>query len=326
MDDLNLEISTGQILALVGASGCGKSTTLQMIAGITKPDQGSIYLAGQRLDRIPPEKRPMTMVMQQGWLFPHLNVAANVEFGLRMRGEPRATRRAKAMAMLELVQLAGFGNRQVSFLSGGQAQRVALARALVVAPEVLLLDEPLSALDANLRQEMQALILQLQRQTGITTILVTHDQREAVALGDRIAFLVAGRLRQVGTPAELYHQPIDRTTAEFFGGVNFWPAQAAGHQARLTSGVSLFMKYPAHGPITITIRPEQIKINASNQFNSFDAEIKECRFLGTHYHLSLYIDQNWHLQALANQAYPIGENLTISLPPEHLWFFPDTFL
>jgi ABC-type Fe3+/spermidine/putrescine transport system ATPase subunit len=327
VQDLWLEVGQGEILALLGPSGCGKSTTLQIIAGVVKPDTGVIELDGQVLNRLPPERRDMALVLQRGLLFPHLTVGENVAFGLKMRGVNRTDREEKAIAVLHQVQLAGFADRRPVELSGGQAQRVALARALVIHPKLLLLDEPLSALDANLRSEMQNLILHLQNQTGVTMVIVTHDQAEAVVMSDRIALMFEGRLRQVDTPEQLYRQPCDPITARFMGGVNFFQAQADQQQWRLASGQILTSSHPAQGRIDFTIRPEQVQVFAEPQhgINIITATVIANRFTGMQRRLNLTIAPDTQLQAWVapNQEFAIGQSVLVYLPPETLWCFPN---
>ncbi len=325
--DLSLTVEPGEIFALLGPSGCGKSTTLNLIAGLLEPDPwpypGEIWLDGIPLNPRPPERRGVTLLSQHSRLFPHLSVGENVAFGLKMRGVPRAEREAQALRLLERVQLAGFAQRRPSQLSGGQAQRVALARALVIRPKLLLLDEPLSALDANLRQEMQALIRELQAETGVTTVLVTHDQAEATAMAHRIGLMFEGQLHQVGSPAEFYQQPRSERVARFFGGVNFLEAQGEGHQLRLKTGILLKSAVPLQGQVRLTVRPEQVQVFPQPPGlaeNVFPAQVVAERFAGPQRRLQLRAGWvNLEAWVAPHQVFAPGQAVWIHLPPEALW-------
>jgi len=217
LEDVTLDIEPGEIFALLGPSGCGKSTLLRIIAGFEPPTSGELLLDGHDLVRLAPNKRPINMVFQSYAVFPHMSVARNVGYGLQMERVPKSEIATRVAEALEQVQLGGLGERMPEQLSGGQRQRVALARALVKRPRLLLLDEPLSALDAKLRDAMRLELVNLQGETGVTFVIVTHDQHEAMALADRIAVLEGGRLRQIGSPRSLYHQPVDAFVADFIG-------------------------------------------------------------------------------------------------------------
>ncbi|MBA2495643.1 MAG: ABC transporter ATP-binding protein, partial [Acidimicrobiia bacterium] len=217
VDGVDLEVAPGSLVALVGPSGCGKTTTLKMVAGLLDPDAGDVRFDDRSVVRLPVEKRPVAMVFQKPLLFPHMSVGQNVGFGLRVRRAGKTTITARVAEMLELVRLPGLAERKVGQLSGGQEQRVALARALVTDPEVLLLDEPLSQLDAALRVEMRDLVAGVQRELGVTTLFVTHDQDEAVVLADRVALLLDGRVVQHAEPRAFYERPASMAVARFFG-------------------------------------------------------------------------------------------------------------
>ena len=226
LDGLNLCAERGEFVAVMGPSGCGKTTALRILAGFERPDAGEVRLNGERINDLPPWRRNMPMVWQSLALFPFLTTAENVEFGLRMRGMPAALRREKAARWLEKLAIAEFADRPVSQLSGGQRQRVALARTLATEPDVLLLDEPLSALDANMVVHMQGVLSRLQRETGVTFLYVTHSRSEAFAMADRVAVMGGGRVRQAGTPREIYRAPRSRFVAGFLGGKNIFSARA----------------------------------------------------------------------------------------------------
>lgn len=327
VQDLWLSVNAGEILALLGPSGCGKSTTLQMIAGMLRPDTGSIVLDGKTLNAVPPEKRDIALVLQRGLLFPHLTVGENVAFGLKMRGVNRVDRESKAKLILSQVQLEGFANRKPAELSGGQAQRVALARSLIIQPKLLLLDEPLSALDANLREEMQELILRLQADTGITMLVVTHDQSEAVVMAQRIALMFDGRLRQVAPPEQLYGQPVDERTARFMGGVNFFLAEARGTQWTLENRQILTSQQPAEGRVWVTIRPEQIQIFPApiDAVNCIQAIVTTNRFMGTQRRLTLTAgDLTLQVWTTPGQDWHIDQTVWAVLPLDAVWCFPVT--
>jgi ABC-type Fe3+/spermidine/putrescine transport system ATPase subunit len=221
VDALDLEVAHGEFLSLLGPSGCGKTTTLRMIAGFEQPDQGTLSIGGRDVAGLPPYKRDVNTVFQSYALFPHLTVADNVAYGLRQRREGRKARRLKAQEMLGLVRLEGVEHRKPRELSGGQQQRVALARALIMSPRVLLLDEPLGALDLKLRKELQVFLKTLHGELGITFVYVTHDQEEALAMSDRVAVMHGGRIEQLGSPREVYDNPASHFVADFIGETNF---------------------------------------------------------------------------------------------------------
>jgi ABC-type Fe3+/spermidine/putrescine transport system ATPase subunit len=276
VDGVSLTIGHGELFALLGPSGCGKTTLLRMIGGLEAPSAGTIVLDGADVTRTPPHLRPVNMVFQQYALFPHLNVADNVAFGLRYKGLPRRAWAAKVAAALALVRLDGFERRRPDELSGGQRQRVALARALVLEPKVLLLDEPLGALDQKLRKEVQVELKTLQRTLGITFVFVTHDQEEALALSDRMAVMSQGRVAQVGKPAEIFERPETEGVAEFMGAANFFTAEAreAGPgrlELRLAAGATFTMpkQDPSRGllepgeRVRFIVRPEKLTLHAT---------------------------------------------------------------
>jgi ABC-type Fe3+/spermidine/putrescine transport system ATPase subunit len=270
VDDLSLEVARGEILTLLGPSGCGKTTTLRMIAGFEQPTGGRILLGGRDVTALTPQKRGMGMVFQSYALFPHLDVRANVEFGLRSRGDREPDVAARTERALELVELAGYAGRRVQALSGGQQQRVALARALAPEPPVLLLDEPLSNLDAALRERTRDELRALLKRMGMTAVFVTHDQEEAFALSDRVAVLSRGRLQQVGTPEELYANPANAFVAGFLGRANFLPARVVGRDGAdwvcEVAGVRWRARAPADEAATagaevrLMLRPEGLRL------------------------------------------------------------------
>ena len=225
IDDVSLDIAGGEFFSLLGASGSGKTTLLSMLAGFEPATSGDIFIDGQSMDSVPPNHRPVNTVFQNYAIFPHLNVRDNIAYGLRKAQLPRAKRYEMVDEMLELIKLPGYGTRKAHELSGGQRQRIALARALILRPKVLLLDEPLGALDKQLREQMQLELRLLQRKVGITFVFVTHDQEEALALSDRIAVMQSGRVLQVDTPAGLYESPNSRAVASFIGNMNFFPGK-----------------------------------------------------------------------------------------------------
>ena len=283
VDGISLDVAPGELLGLLGPSGCGKTTTLRMIGGLLQATAGRILVGGRDVTALPPHKRDMGIVFQSYALFPHMDVAANVAFGLEMRGLKRADIAAKVQSALDLVRLTPLARRRPRELSGGQQQRVALARALVIAPTILLLDEPLSNLDAKLRVEMRAEIHDIQRRLGITTVFVTHDQAEALAMCDRIAVLEHGRIAQLGTPHDIYEHPASEFVADFVGRSNRIPAQASpdgtialGDHTIRTQGS------PPNGPVTVMIRPHRIELGPAPapDWNSATGTIRRVTYVG----------------------------------------------
>ena len=271
IESISMEISKGEFFSLPGASGCGKTTLLRMLAGFEDVSGGEIWIDGQEMSAVPPFRRPVNMVFQNYAIFPHMNVADNVGYGLRKLKLPKARRREMVDEMLDLVRLSGYGGRKANELSGGQRQRVALARALILKPKVLLLDEPLGALDRQLREQMQVELQRLQRSIGITFVFVTHDQEEALTLSDRIAVMDGGDVLQVGSPADLYERPASREVASFIGSMNFLRARVAdrvnGH-AHLDVEALGRLALPAHAtslssgsPAWVAIRPERFVLS-----------------------------------------------------------------
>ena len=286
VDHVSLEVPDGNFTTLLGPSGCGKTTALRVVAGFYPADAGDVFIAGRRVNDLPPYRRPTAMVFQEYALFPHLTVFENVAYGLRVHRTPRPDIRRRVAAILGLVRLEGVDQKFPAQLSGGQQQRVALARALIVEPEVLLLDEPLSNLDAKLRISVRTEIRQLQRQLGKTSIYVTHDQEEALAISDRIAVMERGRILQVGTPVEIYHRPAHRFVAEFVGLGNFIEGEVLGPGRVRASGEVLVVNCagaPA-GRVLLMLRPEAIRLSPrppEQTENVLRGRITAASFLGT---------------------------------------------
>jgi spermidine/putrescine transport system ATP-binding protein len=263
VDRINLEIEDGEFFSLLGPSGCGKTTTLRLIAGFEKPDGGAILIDGVDQSAIPPHKRPVNTVFQSYALFPHMDVADNVGFGLRYQSATKSEQKSRVGAALERVRLTGMESRKPTQLSGGQQQRVALARSLVLNPAVLLLDEPLGALDAKLRKALQVELKSLQEDLEITFIYVTHDQEEALTMSDRIAVMTEGRVEQLGTPSEVYETPTSSYIADFLGVSNLMQANAIGPSLVAVAGreMACVALDGASGPVTICIRPERVELH-----------------------------------------------------------------
>jgi spermidine/putrescine transport system ATP-binding protein len=262
VDSLDLEIGDGEFFSLLGPSGCGKTTTLRMIAGLEFPTEGSVQIYGEEMGLRPPNQRPVNTVFQSYALFPHMSVAANIAFGLEMQKVDKSEVAERVANVIGLVQLTGMGDRRPKQLSGGQQQRVALARALVNRPQVLLLDEPLGALDLKLRQAMQIELKELQTRVGITFVYVTHDQEEALTMSDRIGVMSGGKLLQVGTPEEIYERPSSRFVADFIGETNFIDATVvADGRVQLPDGTPVAATTVAQpGPATLVVRPERLHL------------------------------------------------------------------
>ncbi len=274
---VNLRAGEGEFVTLLGPSGCGKSTLLGVIAGTIEPDAGEVRVAGARLDLLPAEKRNLGMVFQSYALFPHMRVRDNVAFGLRMRRVPNSELERRVRGALELVGLEAMASRYPRALSGGQQQRVALARAVVIEPSLLLLDEPLSNLDARLREGLRDELRALQRRVGTTSVYVTHDQAEAMALSDRIVVMRAGRVVEEGTPVELYRAPRHRFTAEFLGNTNLIPAIAEPGALRLPWSEAVPNPRDLRGPVLLSVRPEDVRLEARPDGRG---EVEGATFLG----------------------------------------------
>ncbi|MFL5677804.1 MAG: ABC transporter ATP-binding protein [Chloroflexota bacterium] len=285
VDGVTLDIAAGEFFSLLGPSGCGKTTTLRMIGGFELPTGGTILLRGRDVTNDPPDKRPVNMVFQNYALFPHLDVGDNVAFGLKRRGVARDETVRRVGEALELVHLAGYEKRRPNQLSGGQQQRVALARALVNRPNVLLLDEPLGALDLKLRRQLQVELKRIQSEVGITFVYVTHDQEEALTMSDRIAVMHAGKVEQLGTPEELYERPATRFVADFIGSTNLLRGRVeVDGWVRLDSGDRAVVAHDGLGPgteIEISVRPEAIAIVPSSAEGAIPATVQQVAYLGS---------------------------------------------
>ncbi len=277
LDGLSLDVAPGELVALLGPSGCGKTTALRALAGLESLDSGQVLLGARDITRMPANRRDMGMVFQAYSLFPHLTARENVTFGLRLRGVPAVERLRRADRLLELVQLTGRGDRYPHQLSGGQQQRVALARALAIEPQVLLLDEPLSALDAKVRGQLRDEIRRIQLEVGITTLFVTHDQEEALAIADRVAVIFGGQLEQIATPAELYERPRTARVADFVGLSNRLPGEALNGEARVLGSILPLLDGSATGSVMVLVRPETIELVPDA---AGDAHVVAASFLG----------------------------------------------
>jgi spermidine/putrescine transport system ATP-binding protein len=295
VDQVTLGIHDGEFFSLLGPSGCGKTTSLRMIAGFEQPSSGEVVIAGQAMGMTPPFQRPVNTVFQSYALFPHMTVAQNVAFGLEMKRTPKQDIQQRVAEALSMVRLPGMEKRYPKQLSGGQQQRIALARALVNRPKVLLLDEPLGALDLKLRKEMQLELKTLQREVGITFVYVTHDQEEALTMSDRIAVMSAGKALQVGTPTEIYERPNCRFVADFIGETNFMMGTLAGHDGALATvncgGLQIVAEtdqaLAAGTHVIVAVRPEKIRLHLQplpNARNCFAAHIENVVYVGTDTH------------------------------------------
>jgi spermidine/putrescine transport system ATP-binding protein len=336
---INLDMPPGEFFSLLGPSGCGKTTTLRCIAGFERPDEGQILLDGVDMAQTPPHKRNVNTVFQNYALFPHLSVEDNVAFGLRYKDVSKTEARKKVGDALALVRLEGFEKRRPSQLSGGQQQRVALARALILNPAVLLLDEPLGALDAKLRKALQIELKSLQQEVGITFIYVTHDQEEALTMSDRLAVMSNGRVEQVGTPSQVYEEPATAYVADFLGVSNLMDARVVGsdREGRITVKLGDFElaavrgDLEARGDVKVTIRPERIRLeeHGSSGENRVPAMVERVVYVGSTLQVIVHLAPGQTLQAWIQNAgegmpYQQGSPISVHLPPDALRVLVDT--
>jgi len=333
VQDVSLEVARGEFFALLGPSGCGKTTLLRMIAGFETPDSGQIAIDGADMTAVPPHLRPTNMVFQSYAIFPHLNVFDNIAYGLRKLRLPQAELTRRVEAMLATVRLEGMGGRTADQLSGGQRQRVALARALVRQPKILLLDEPLGALDKRLREQMQVELRLLQKKIGITFLLVTHDQEEALSLSDRIAVMSDGRVLQVASPRDLYERPSCREVADFIGEINFFPATvktANAEDVTVNGGVLGVITLPrANAPdavapgdaVLLAIRPEHVRFAAPGE-TGVAGEIAAATYLGERSHIHVKLPSRSEPVAVSAAVPPGGGSVQLVFPPQWIMALP----
>lgn len=339
VDDVSLQIRDGEFFSLLGPSGCGKTSTLRMIAGFEYPSEGAIVIHGRAMGHVPPYQRPVNTVFQSYALFPHMSVQQNVAFGLEMKRVPPAEIEPRVQAALEMVRLSGYNTRRPRQLSGGQQQRVALARALVNRPEVLLLDEPLGALDQKLRKEMQIELKGLQERLGITFIFVTHDQEEALTMSDRIAVMSHGKVLQMGSPTEIYERPNCRFVADFIGETNFIEGTVKavdGDYATLETTDGLLLRGYAprnmapRSKATLSIRPEKLRLsaitNAQPGANSFPVRVEQVSYIGSDTRILVRVvgerqlsvwEQNTRSTLDRDEYWQAGEPALLTCPPDN---------
>ena len=318
LEDISIDIKQGEIFALLGPSGCGKSTLLRIISGFESPTEGELLLDGKDMTPLPPNKRPINMVFQSYAVFPHMTVEDNIAYGLKMEKLPEQEIQQRVDEALAQVHLAEFAKRKPDQLSGGQRQRVALARALIKKPRVLLLDEPLSALDAKLRDAMRLELVKLQESVGVTFIIVTHDQAEAMAMADRIAVLESGRLRQVASPAELYAHPVDAFVADFIGNINAFAVHETsvietGHMLQVESlgTIEWYGPLPEGESTTLAVRPEYVSISTVQppaNCISVEATLGDIAFQGQYSIAEIRLDNGQSITAI------IDTDQALSLP------------
>ena len=317
LDGLNLDIHDKEFVTLLGSSGCGKTTTLRLIAGFLEPNAGQVLLKGEDITGVPPYKRPVNTVFQKYALFPHLNVFENVAFGLRLKKMDEETIRRKVRDMLEVVGLKGFERRSISQMSGGQQQRVAIARSLVNEPEILLLDEPLGALDLKLRKEMQLELKRLQREMNITFIYVTHDQEEALTMSDTVVVMNGGKVQQIGTPEDIYNEPKNAFVADFIGDSNI--VDGVMHKDFLVSfsGVDfpcVDRGFAREQSVQVVVRPEDIEV-VSPMEGQLTGVVNDVIFKGVHYEMEVTTPDGYEWLVHSTDMFPVGQKVGIHVDP-----------
>ncbi len=317
LDNISLDIHDNEFITLLGPSGCGKTTTLRIIGGFEFPDQGDVIFMGDRINDIPPHKRNVNTVFQRYALFPHLNVFENVAFPLRERKVPKVEIKEKVEKMLKMVMLSGFENRRVTQLSGGQQQRVAIARALVNEPKVLLLDEPLGALDLKLRKDMQQELKKIQKNTGITFIFVTHDQEEALSMSDTIVVMSEGKIQQIGTPTDIYNEPVNAFVADFIGESNIVDGVMLEDYSVRFGGQTfhcLDSGFEKNEPVDVVIRPEDVDLVPAEK-GQIQGTVTTVTFMGVHNEAIVDIDGfKWMIQT--TDPVEEGAHVGITLEPD----------
>lgn len=316
VDDFNLEVKRGEFVTFLGPSGCGKTTTLRMIAGFEMPTSGEILLNGEDISQLPANKRPINTVFQRYALFPHMNIYDNIAFGLKLKKLPKEEIRKKVKRVLDIVDLEGFENRKISTLSGGQQQRIAIARALVNEPEILMLDEPLGALDLKMRQEMQIELKHMHDELGITFIYVTHDQEEALTMSDKIVVLSEGRIQQIGTPEDIYNEPQNAFVADFIGESNIFKGIMTGHmKVRFCGGEFIGMDDVAEGTLVdVVVRPEDVIITKPED-GIIEGEVVSVIFKGMHYEVTVESGK-YEMVIRTTKCYSVGERIGMNLEPD----------
>ncbi len=316
VDDFNLEVKRGEFVTFLGPSGCGKTTTLRMIAGFELPSDGEILLNGEDISKLPANKRPINTVFQRYALFPHMNIYDNIAFGLKLKKLPKDEIRKKVRHVLDMVDLEGFENRKISTLSGGQQQRIAIARALVNEPEILMLDEPLGALDLKMRQEMQLELKNMHDQLGITFIYVTHDQEEALTMSDKIVVMSEGRIQQVGTPEDIYNEPQNAFVADFIGESNIFKGiMTSDMKVRFCGGEFKGMDDVPEGTLVdVVVRPEDVIITKHEE-GTVAGEITSVIFKGMHYEVTVESGK-YEIVIRTTKCYSAGEKIGMCLEPD----------
>ncbi len=321
LDDINLKIRKGEFVTLLGPSGCGKTTLLRQIAGFIAPDEGTILMDGKDISGIPPYKRPLNTVFQRYALFPHLDVYENIAFGLKLAGVDQDEIDKRVKKMLKLVSMSDYESREVDSLSGGQQQRVAIARALVNQPKVLLLDEPLAALDLKMRKDMQIELKEMHRKLGITFIYVTHDQEEALTLSDTIAVFNEGCIQQIGTPTDIYNEPQNSFVADFIGESNILNGRMISDRKVEFIGHEFDCVDEGFGedvPVDVVVRPEDVEIRRDQSKAEFFGTVASCDFMGVFYRIFVNTESGYELMLQNYRCYDVGERVGMQIQPGNI--------
>ena len=320
LKDINLYINKGEFITLLGPSGCGKTTLLRMIAGFLEPDEGELLMDGKPLAGIPPHERPLNTVFQRYALFPHLDVYDNIAFGLKLKKVPQDEIDKRVRRVLKLVAMSDYEDRDVETLSGGQQQRIAIARAIVNQPKVLLLDEPLAALDLKMRKDMQIELKEMHRKLGITFIYVTHDQEEALTMSDTIVVLNEGRIQQIGTPTDIYNEPVNCFVADFIGESNILKGRMVGERrvAFIKHEFDCVDDFETGERVDVVVRPEDIYFTTDPAKCQFKAKVNTCTFKGVHYEMWVDTDTGYELMIQDYDAYPVGSEVMLYIDPDDI--------